>query len=111
MAEPNPMSDRSVAAEQDVDAITDIGPRRPGSEAERRTARLIQRRLQDLGRDADLEPTRVRPNFALPHLVHAVAGVVASVVSVYVATAGLALAAAATISAFGELTGAFLLIR
>jgi hypothetical protein len=94
-----------------VDEVTSIGPRRPGSEAERRTARLIEKHLTDLGREADLEPTRVRPNFALTHLIHAVAGIVASVLSVYVPTAGLLVAAAATVSAVGDLTGSFFLAR
>jgi hypothetical protein len=100
-----------VAAENVVDAITIIGPRRAGSEAERRTARLIQQRLEELGREAELEPTRVRPNLAIPHLIHAVLGIVASVLSVYVPAAGVALGAVATLSTFGELTGAFLMAR
>jgi hypothetical protein len=100
-----------VTGDQDVDAIAAIGPRRAGSEAERRSARLIEKRLQELGRDAQMEPIRVHPNFAVAHLVHAVAGVIASVLSVYAPLAGLALAVAATISAFGELTGAFMLVR
>jgi Peptidase family M28 len=98
-------------AVQQIDAITSIGPRRAGSEAERRTARHLQGRLQELGRVAELEPTRVRPNFALTHLVHAVAGIVASVLSVYVPTAGLILAVVATVSAFGDLTGSSALVR
>src|SRR4051812_15535991 len=96
---------------QEVDAVASIGPRRAGSEAERRTARQLHGQLRELGRDAELEPTRVRPNFALTHLVHAVAGIVASVLSVYVPTAGLILAVAATVSAFGDLTGSFHLVR
>jgi hypothetical protein len=43
--------------------------------------------------------------------VHAVAGIVASVLSVYVPTLGLILAAAATVSAIGDLTGSFHLVR
>jgi hypothetical protein len=96
---------------REIDALTSVGPRRAGSEAERRSARQLETRLSELGRDVQLEPMRVRPNFALTHLVHAVAGIVASVLSVYVPIAGLLLAAAATVSAFGDLTGSFHLVR
>jgi hypothetical protein len=72
---------------------------------------MLEHRLSELGRDVTLEPTRVRPNFGVTHLVHAVAGVVASVLSVYVPAAGLLLALVATASAFGDLTGSFHLVR
>lgn len=100
-----------MGSAQLVDVVTSIGPRRAGSEAERRAAREIQKQLTELGREAEIEPIRVRPNFALTHLIHAVAGIVASVVSVYVPTLGLVLAAAATVSAIGDLTGSFHLVR
>src|SRR5215212_6272982 len=109
MGEPNRTGGGSAARGDFVNLVTATGPRRAGSEAERRTARAIEQRLQELGREAEIEPMRVRPNLAIPHLIHAVAGVVASVLSVYVPAAGLALALLATISTFGELTGAFLL--
>jgi hypothetical protein len=47
----------------------------------------------------------------LTHLVHAVAGIVGSVLSVYVPVAGFALVALATVSAFGDLSGTFQLTR
>jgi hypothetical protein len=47
----------------------------------------------------------------LAHLVHAVAGIVGSVLSVYVPVAGFALVALATVSAFADLTGTFHLTR
>jgi hypothetical protein len=100
-----------VGSPRQIDEVTSIGPRRAGSEAERRTARLIEKQLTDLGREAELEPIRVRPSFALTHLIHAVAGIVASVLSVYVPTAGLILAAAAIVSAVGDLTGSFHVVR
>jgi menaquinone-dependent protoporphyrinogen IX oxidase len=111
MREPNQRRGGSAGVEQEVEALTSVGPRRAGSEAERRTARMIETQLRDLGREVEVEPMRVRPSFALTHLVHAVVGVVASVLSVYVPVAGLLLAAAATVSAFGDLTGSFHLVR
>lgn len=111
MGEPNRSGGGNVGSVQAIDAITAIGPRRAGSEAERRTARVLEQRLRALGRDVVLEPIRIRPSFALTHLIHAVAGVVASVLSVYVPVAGLLLALVATASAFGDLTGSFHLVR
>ncbi len=100
-----------MGAVQQIDDVTSIGPRRAGSEAERRAARLIEARLRELGRDAEVEPMRVRPGFAVTHLIHAVAGVVASVLSVYQPAAGLLLGGVATLSAIGDLTGSFFLVR
>jgi hypothetical protein len=111
MAEPIRTSGGNVGFGQDVDSLTSIGPRRAGSESERRAARQLQQRLEEMGREAHVEPTRVRPDYALANLVHAVAGIVGSVLSVYVPLAGLVLTAAATVSAFGDLTGTFHLVR
>jgi Peptidase family M28 len=111
MGEPIRSRGGNVGYEQDLDALAQVAPRRAGSEAERRAARDLQQRLEELGRAAEIEPTRIRPGFAVAHLIHAVAGVVGSVVSVYSPPLGLALALAATISAFGDLTGTFFAAR
>ena len=111
MADASRTDGGNVAAVPEIDAVMTAGPRRAGSEAERRAARYLERSLRELGREAQVEPTRVRPSFGLTHLIHAVAGIVASVLSVYQPPAGLALAAVATASAFGDLTGAFYLVR
>jgi Peptidase family M28 len=111
MREPNRSGGGNVGSGETIDVVTSIGTRRAGSEAERRTARELERRLEELGREVALEPTRIRPNFGLTHLIHAVAGVIASVLSVYVPGAGVVLALAATVSTFGDLTGSFHLVR
>jgi hypothetical protein len=111
MAEPIRNGGGNVTDVQEIDYLRQIGPRRAGSEAERRVARHLQKRLEQLGRDAHAEPTRVRPAFALTHLIHAVAGVIASIAAVYEPVLGLVIAAAATVSAFGDLTGVFHLVR
>ena len=85
--------------------------RAAGTDAERRAAKHLAARLEQLGRGARLEPVRVRPAFALTHLMHAGAGLVGSVLSVYVPIAGLALVLVAAISAFGDLTASFFLAR
>lgn len=96
MAEPIRNSGGSVAA---------------GSEDERRAARELEKRLEGLGREVVLEPTRIRPAFALTHAIHAVVGVIASVLAVYQPGIGFLLALIATVSTFGDLTGAFFLVR
>jgi hypothetical protein len=111
MAEANEGGGGNRVDEPGAAELEAIRPRRAGSEGERRAARHIQARLQELGREVEVEPTRVRPAFGLTHFVHAVAGVIASVVSVYAPLIGLVLAAMTTVSAFGDLTGAFHLVR
>jgi hypothetical protein len=111
MGDANRTGGGSSSAVQDLDDLKKISPRRAGSEAERRAARHLEKRLQELGREAHLEPIRVRPDFGLTYAIHAVAGVVASVLAVYAPLLGLALAAATTVSAFGDLTGTFHLVR
>jgi hypothetical protein len=111
MGERNGNGGGNIGGVQEIDAVTSIGPRRAGSEGERRTARQIEKRLRELGREVELEPTRVRPNFALTHLVHAVVGIVASVLSVYVPALGAILALGTLASAFGDFTGSFHLVR
>src|SRR3954451_9133361 len=111
MGEPKGSGGGNAATLREIDEVSSIGPRHAGSEAERRTARQIEKRLREMGREVDIEPIRVRPNFALTHLIHAVAGIIASVLSVYVPAAGLLLAAVTTVSAFGDLTGSYHLAR
>jgi len=83
----------------------------PGTDAERRAANHLATRLEDLDRDAVVEPTSVRPNYALTHMAHALLAVVASVVSVEAPRIGLGLALLAVVSTLGDLTGRLYLIR
>lgn len=82
-----------------------------GTDSERRRARELADRLRALGRDATVEPIRVRPAFAVAHLIHAIAGVMASVLAVYEPLPGLVALALVTASAFAELTAAVPLAR
>ena len=111
MGEPNRISGGSLDAVQEIDSLVEYGPRPAGSDAERRAARHLERRLRELGREVVVEPARVRPAFALTHLIHALAGIVGSVLAVYAPVPGEILVAVATISAFGDLTGTFHLVR
>jgi hypothetical protein len=111
MAEPIRKRGGNVSDVQEIDTLAQIGPRRAGSEGERRAARHLQKALEDLERTAHIEPIRVRPAFALAHLIHCVAAVIASVLAVYKPGIGFTIAALTLVSAFGDLTGAFELVR
>jgi len=85
--------------------------RGPGTDAERRAARYLAGRLEQLGRAAEIEPAWVWPNYALAHVANAVLAILASVVAVASGAVGTALAAIALLSALGDLSGRFYLLR
>ncbi|HEV2075596.1 MAG TPA: M28 family peptidase [Thermoleophilaceae bacterium] len=100
-----------------MEAIREIGDlvehegRVAGSDAERRAAEHLARRLRALGREAEIEPTSVWPRYALTHAIHALLAVVGSLVSVASPLAGLAVLALAAVSTLGDLTGTVFLVR
>jgi peptidase M28-like protein len=96
---------------QEIEGLVAFEGRWPGTDAERRAAQHLEQRLQALGRDADVEPASVYPNYAVTHAIHALLGIVGSVISVYTPVVGLALVLFATISAFGDLTGSLYIVR
>jgi hypothetical protein len=96
---------------EEIESLVAFDGRWPGTDAERRAAAHLEKRLQALGRDAEVEPTSVHPNYPLTHAIHALIGIVGSVLSVTVPVAGAALLLFATLSAFGDLTGSFYLVR
>ncbi|MBX5470436.1 MAG: M28 family peptidase [Thermoleophilaceae bacterium] len=95
----------------EIDALCGIAGRAPGTDAERRAARRLCERLAELGRDAELQPIQVHPNWPGAHILHAFLAIAGSVVSVSAPVAGAALALAAAVSAFGDLSGMFLAVR
>jgi hypothetical protein len=96
---------------RDIEALLAHGARGPGTDAERRAARHLEQRLRELGREARIEPIQVRPSYALTHLIHAVAAIVGSVLSVSAPLAGAIVLLVTATSAFGDLTGSFHLAR
>ena len=96
---------------KEIDDLVAFEGRAPGTDAERRAAVHLERRLRELGRDADTEPTSIHPNYPVTHAIHALIAIVGSVLSVTVPVAGAALVLFATVSAFGDLSGSFLLVR
>jgi hypothetical protein len=100
-----------VEVVQEIGSLVEIGSRHAGSDAERRAGRRLATGLQAIGREAVVEPIRVRPAWALTHLLHAIAAIVGSVVAVYAPAVGLAIVAVVLVSTFGDLTGTFELAR
>jgi hypothetical protein len=96
---------------RDIEALLAHGARGPGTDAERRAAHHLEKRLRELGRGARIEPIQVRPSHALTHLIHAVAAIVGSVLSVSAPLAGAIVLLVTAASAFGDLTGSFHLAR
>lgn len=88
-----------------VEGLCGFAARSGGSDAERRAAGWLRNRLAAQKRDAALEVHWVRPHWSTIHLVHALAGVVGSLVSTASAVAGLAVVAVAFVSTLLELSG------
>jgi hypothetical protein len=95
----------------EIEAVVAQSGRGPGTDAERRTARDLERRLRELGREAELEPFEVWPNWPLAHLIHAVAAIAGSLVATDEPLAGAIVLAAVAALALGDLTGTFHLTR
>jgi Peptidase family M28 len=84
----------------DIEALVDVGPRAPGSDAERRAAAYLTQRLEGLGRDAELEPVDAWPAWPLAYAILAGAAVVGSVLSVSAPALGAGLALVAALLTF-----------
>jgi hypothetical protein len=95
----------------EIEELVAFEGRWPGTDAERRAARHLAGRLEQLGRDAEVEPTSIHPNYAVTHAIHALVGIVGSVLSVYTPVVGALLVLLAAVSTFGDLTGSFYLVR
>jgi hypothetical protein len=100
-----------VDALHEVEELVGFEARGPGTDAERRAAGHLAARLEDLGRQAEIESIRVFPNYAVAHLIHALLGIVGSVLSITAPLAGTLLVLVAAISAALDLTGTFFLVR
>ena len=96
---------------REIEDLVAFEGRWPGTDAERRAAHHLQGRLEELGREVEIEPTSIHPNYAVTHAIHALIAIVGSVLSVTVPVAGAALVLFATVSAFGDLSGTFFLVR
>lgn len=100
-----------MEALRDIERLVGFEGRAAGTDAERRAAGHLAARLRELGRNAEVEPIAVYPNWALTHLVHALIAVAGSVASVGEPLAGVLLVAFAALSTLGDMTGTLFLVR
>ncbi|HZO58337.1 MAG TPA: M28 family peptidase [Solirubrobacterales bacterium] len=95
-----------------IERIVSFGPRLPGSEADRRTTELISSELHAYGRPADLEEIRVRPAWHLTHAIHAALAVAGTLISSTVSEPlGMLILLLAAVSAYGDLTARYYIVR
>jgi Peptidase family M28 len=87
--------------------VDEVGARPPGSDAERRAAKLLTGRLEELGREVEIESFPVWPAWATGYAINAGLAVVGSVLAVSSAVLGTALVLAAAILTFLDLSGIF----
>src|SRR3954452_16188054 len=96
---------------QEIVALTDFRGRSPGTDAERRAARHLGTRLDELGREVDTEGFDAWPNWPLTYAIHALLAVVGSVLSVYSPVGGAALVLVAVVLTALDATGLLLTTR
>lgn len=94
-----------------IEELVEDGGRLAGSDAERRAAVRVEERLEELGREVEVESIEIHPRWAIAHLLHALVAIAGSLVSVGSPVIGLALVLVATLSAFGDATGLFRPLR
>jgi hypothetical protein len=94
-----------------VEKLVSFEGRGPGTKAERAAAEYLAGELKAIGRKAEIEPIRVRTAYHLTHALHALLGVVGSVVSVYVEPLGVAILLLAAVSMYLDLTARLHLLR
>jgi hypothetical protein len=96
----------TLDAFSEAEALVDgVGPRPPGSDAERRAARHLAGRLEGLGREVVVEPFPVWSAWPAGSSINAVMAVVGSVLAVSSATLGAGLVLLATVLTFLDLSG------
>src|SRR5689334_8106756 len=94
-----------IDVRDEIDALVAFAGRGPGTDAERRAAKHLRERLDDLGREAEVEATWIRPNWPLAYTGYALFGVVASIISTNAATAGAIVAGVALLATLVDLSG------
>src|SRR3954470_20087024 len=94
-----------IDAREEIGELVAFGGRGPGTDAERRAAQHLRARLEQSGREAELEPTWIRPNWPLAYTGYALFGVVASVIATASGTAGAIIAGVTLAAALADLSG------
>src|SRR3954454_5301215 len=95
-----------IDAFAEAEALVDeFGARPPGSDAERRAAQHLARRLEELGREVHLEGVSVWPQWATAYAINAGVAVAGGVLAVYAAGLGTAIVLLALILTFLDAAG------
>jgi Peptidase family M28 len=102
---------RGMDALKEIEALVAHGNRWAGSEAERDAAHHLAGRLRSLGRDAEVEPAVVRPDYPLTYVLHILLALAGAAISTRRPRLGAAALAVAVASAFGDSNARFHLLR
>jgi hypothetical protein len=94
-----------------VEELCSFEGRLAGTDAERRAANRMAERLRASGRQADVEPTYVHPQFALVHAAHCVLGIAGSLVAIALPALGFGVVLAAATSMYLDLDYRVYLVR
>jgi hypothetical protein len=89
----------------EIEKLVAFEGRAPGTDAERRAAQHLRRRLEALDRDAEVEATWIWPNWPLAHTMYAVVAIMAGIVATAAPLAGAIVAGVALAAAVTDLGG------
>jgi hypothetical protein len=90
---------------QTIERLVSLGPRWPGDDGDRPVVEFIAGELRRWGREARLEPIRVRPAFQIALALLCALAVAGSVVSVATPPLGVVILLIASIAIYADLTG------
>jgi hypothetical protein len=94
-----------------IEDLCAIEGRGPGTDAERRAAKLLAGRLKRMGRKVETEPTYVHPNYALVHAITLTLAIAGSLLAIDQPAIGFALVFLATTSFYLDHSTRAYLIR
>lgn len=101
----------AAARQQLISELCSFEGRGPGTDAERRAANHLAKRIEAGGRQAEVEPTHVHPQYALIHALHLAVAIAGSLVAVSLPPVGFAIALVAVASLYWDLHARFYLLR
>jgi hypothetical protein len=96
---------------EEIEALVAAGGRWAGTGSERLAARQLARRLRSLGRDAELEPIEIRPDYGLTHAIGGLTTILGSALARRWPRLGLGALLLSAASTYGDVTTRFHLLR
>jgi hypothetical protein len=102
---------RGIDALEEIEALVAQGGRWAGTAGEHRAAEHLAGRLRSLGRDAEVEPAVVRPDYPLTYVLHILLALAGGALSARRPRLGAGALLAAIVSAFGDSSARFHLLR